>query len=268
MSNWDDSDDDDAWDVDSDDDELDARLSKLNTSADTSQKVPEFNDEEDLAVKEKERLEKLKSVELKKKGNAMHDKKKAEAERKEEEELARKAMELEAEHELNMTEDEKRQLERKRAEAADDELVDDLFGGGEPKKVVAASSSGDRTMQAGDNVDMKDLKDHLKHARKIGQCINKHNKVHLASAFLKEVIQDCKNGIDDDAIANIIKICNVIKNEKVAASKKKVKGQAQKSKKNKAAEDKAKKIQKELYGDNDEYDEYDDYGDTYEDDFF
>ena len=87
-------------------------------------------------MKEKERLEKLKSVELKKKGNAMHDKKKAEAERKEEEELARKAMELEAEHEKNMTEDEKRQLERKRLEAAGEFTYMSLVPFGEASTVV------------------------------------------------------------------------------------------------------------------------------------
>lgn len=66
--------------------------------------------------------------------------------------------------------------------------------------------------------------------------------------------------LDDDAITDIIKTCNVIKNEKVAAAKRKVKGQAQKAKKDKVAEQKAKQIEKELYGDNDQYDAYDEYG--------
>ena len=61
----------------------------------------------------------------------------------------------------------------------------------------------------------------------------------------------------------------MIKNDIIAASKRKVKGQAQKSKKkDKAAEKKAKKLAVELYGDNDQYDEYDDYGANYEDAFF
>lgn len=78
-----------------------------------------------------------------------------------------------------------------------------------------------------------------------------------------------KDLLDDDAITDVIKTCNVIKNEKVAASKRKVKGAAQKSKKvDKAAEKKAKQIQAELYGDNDQYDEYDDMGADYEDAFF
>jgi hypothetical protein len=54
----------------------------------------------------------------------------------------------------------------------------------------------------------------------------------------------------------------------VAAAKRKVKGQAQKAKKDKAAETKAKKLQQELYGDNDYVDQYDDYGAKYEDAFF
>ena len=62
----------------------------------------------------------------------------------------------------------------------------------------------------------------------------------------------------------------MIKNEKVAAAKRKVKGQAQKStkKRDKKEEAKAKKMAEELYGANDKFDEYDDYGAQYEDDFF
>jgi len=90
----------------------------------------------------------------------------------------------------------------------------------------------------------------------------------LASAFLKESIDQLKDLLDDDAITDIIKTCNVIKNEKVVAAKRKVKGQAQKAKKDKAAETKAIKLQKELYGENDAYDEYDDMGADYEDAFF
>ena len=75
--------------------------------------------------------------------------------------------------------------------------------------------------------------------------------------------------MDDDAVSDLIKTLNVIKNEKVAAAKRKVKGQAQKSqKKDKAAIAKAKKLQEELFGDNDQYDDYDEYGAQYEDDFF
>jgi len=69
----------------------------------------------------------------------------------------------------------------------------------------------------------------------------------------------------------IIKVCNVIKNEKAAKAKlqSKKKGQAQKSKKiDKAAEKKAKKMSEDLFGDNDQYDNVDDYGANYEDSFF
>jgi translation initiation factor 3 subunit J len=86
---------------------------------------------------------------------------------------------------------------------------------------------------------------------------------------LKEVLSESKDVLDDDAITDIIKTCNVIKNEKVAEAKRKVKGQAQKSKKkDKVAEAKAKKMAEELYGANDKFDEYDEYGAQYEDDFF
>ena len=96
-----------------------------------------------------------------------------------------------------------------------------------------------------------------------------NEKIHLAAAFFKECIQESKDVLDDDAVADIIKICNVIKNEKLQAAKRKVKGQAQKSKKkDKTVDKKAKKLAVELYGDNDQFDDYDDFGAGYEDDFF
>jgi translation initiation factor 3 subunit J len=91
----------------------------------------------------------------------------------------------------------------------------------------------------------------------------------LATVFIKEVIQQSKDVLDDDAITDIIKICNVIKNEKVQAAKRKVKGQAQKSKKqDKVEKAKAKKLQDEIFGDSNEYDAYDEIGEEFEDSFF
>ena len=56
---------------------------------------PSFEDEEeDLAVKEKAEAERMASVQLKKKGNALQMKKDAEENRRIEEEAARKAMEV------------------------------------------------------------------------------------------------------------------------------------------------------------------------------
>ncbi len=75
--------------------------------------------------------------------------------------------------------------------------------------------------------------------------------------------------LDDAAITEIIKVCNVIKNDKVQAAKKKVKGQASKlQKRDKVAEQKAKSLQVELYGDSNKFDRYDEIGERYEDDFF
>lgn len=99
--------------------------------------------------------------------------------------------------------------------------------------------------------------------------IKAHGKINLCAAFLKEVIEQCKDQLDDEAITDIIKSCNVIKNEKVQAAKRKVKGQAQKSKKvDKVAKKKAMDIHNDVFGDNDNFDEYDDMGGAYEDDFF
>jgi translation initiation factor 3 subunit J len=156
MANWDSDDD---WDVG--DDEIDAKLGIKKAGND-------FDDEEDLALKEKQATDKASHAELKKKGSVMAAKKRDEQERKEELELARKAMELEAEMEANMSPEERRTLERQRVEDADNALTDDLFGSVDNSKQKSAAIA---TAQAGDKVVMKDLKDHMKHARKCGECL-------------------------------------------------------------------------------------------------
>ena len=255
--NWDDSDDD--WDVD--DDVLDAKL-----AAKTAQALPNF-EEEDLAIKEKEAKEKAEQASLKKKGQALASKKQAEKEKEEELEIARKAMELEAEAEANMTPDELRAFKRKQIEEADNAITDDLFGGGRDGgagRAVAVEGAGEKFV-------LKDAKDHLKHARKVAETMKAHGKIHLAASFFKEALQQSKDVLDDTAISDIIKTCNVIKNEKVQAAKRitKSKGQAQKSKKvDKLAEAKIKQKQVETFGDNDQYDAYDEYGADFEDSFF
>jgi len=257
--NWDDSDDDD-WDVD--DDALDAKLGLNKAEA---APVSKFDDEEDLALKEKEEQDRLSQISLKKKGSALAAKKQAEKDRLDDLEIARKALEMEAEMESKMSLDERKIMERQRQEEAELDMMGDAFGGG-----VADGGVGRKVAQlAGDKVVMKDMKDHMKHARKVADCMRGHGKIHLTAIFIKEVIQQSKDVLDDDAITDIIKSCNVIKNEKVQASKRKVKGQAQKSKKTEKIEQaKAKKIQDEIFGDSNQYDEYDEYGEAYEDDFF
>lgn len=263
--NWDDSDDD--WDEsdDDDDDELDRRLglAKIDDAA-----PPAFDEEEeDLTLKDKEADERANKKLLKNKGSALAKKKAAEAAAKEELELARKAMEMEAEMEANMTPEERRKKEREREEAAAMAMADDLFGGVDEEEGPKIGPG--KAMMSGDKVVLKDLKDHLRHAKKVGECMQGHGKINLCAAFLKEVIQQSKDVLDDDAITDIIKSCNVIKNEKVQQAKRKVKGQAQKSKKSdKAAKKKAKEIHDDVFGDNDNYDEYDDMGGAFEDDFF
>mmetsp|Transcript_12842 Transcript_12842/g.36223 ORF Transcript_12842/g.36223 Transcript_12842/m.36223 type:complete len:262 (+) Transcript_12842:209-994(+) len=258
--NWDDDSDDD-WDVD--DDDLDAKLGLTKSAPEPASK---FDDEEDLALKEKEEQERLDQIALKKKGSALAAKKKAEKDRLDDLEIARKALELEAELEANLTLDERKMMERKRQEEAELEMMGDAFGGGVADGGVG---TGKGAQLAGDKVIMKDMKDHMKHARKVADCMKGHGKIHLAAIFLKEVIQQSKDVLDDAAITDIIKTCNVIKNEKVQQSKRKVKGQAQKSKKQEKLEKaKAQVIQNELFGDSNQYDEYDEYGESYEDAFF
>merc|ERR1719203_566582 len=106
-----------------------------------------------------------------------------------------------------------------------------------------------RLQKKDDKLVLTDLKDHLKFARKVSQALKDHGKIHLSSAFFKECLQQSKEVLDDDAVSELIKTLNVMKNEMVAASKKKVKGQAQKAKKDKAAEIKAKKIFEDTFGD-------------------
>lgn len=67
-----------------------------------------------------------------------------------------------------MSPEERRTLERQRVEDADHALTDDLFGAVDNTKEKSAAISA---AQAGDKVVMKDLKDHMKHARKCGECL-------------------------------------------------------------------------------------------------
>jgi translation initiation factor 3 subunit J len=253
--NWDDSD--DEWDVDDD------QLNKNLGVASVRENLPTFEDEEDEALTEKERQEKLDQIELKKKGTALAEKRRAQKEEADELEIARKAMELEAEQEANMSPDELRMLKQKQIEEADHALTDDLFGNASK----GASVSGEAA--SGDRLVLKDIKDHLRHAKKVAAEMKSHGKILLTATFIKEVIQESKDVLDDDAITDIIKVCNVLKNEKVQAAKRKVKGQAQKAKKvDKSAEAKARQTQVETFGDNDQYDAYDEIGANYEDAFF
>lgn len=166
---WDDSE--DEWDVE-DDDELDARL---GLKALSTNNVPVFDDDEDLTIKQKSAAKKEQHSELKKKGNALAARKRAEQERLEEEELTRKAMELEAKLEANLSPEEWRALKQKQVEEADHELTDDLFGGVDagPKGPAVAAA-------AGDAVKLADLKDHLKHARQVSQCIKVSTRCNVS----------------------------------------------------------------------------------------
>ena len=176
--NWDDSDDD--WDNSSVDDvELDKRLGLVNVNDESG---GNFDDEQDLAITEKKEREKAETLKLKTKGNALAAKKAAEKERKEEEELVRKAMEIESKMEENMTADERRLLQKRRVEEADNALTDDLFGGVDNIKSQTVGSGGG--MKAGDTVIMKDLKDHLKHARKVGQCVKVSDLILFFHSFM------------------------------------------------------------------------------------
>lgn len=255
--NWDDSD--DEWDVD--DDALDQRLGINNNKGSD---VPDFADEEDLAIKEKAAAEKASLENLKKKGTALAQKKAEEQKRKEELEIARKVMELEAEAEANMSPEELKAFKRRQIEEADNKLTDDLFGAVEAVRGPGAAKTA--AEGGGGALVLIDAKDHLKHARAVSTAMKKHGKIHLATSFIRELLEQSKSVLDDAAITEIIKTCNVIKNEKVQQAKRKTKGQAQKSKKaDKAQEAKARQIHNDTFGDNDQYDDYDQIGADYED---
>lgn len=166
MADWDDSDDD--WDKSDDEDELDKRLglTKIDDKA-----PPAFDDdEEDLTLKDKLAQEKANSVKLKTKGSALSQKNAADKAAKEELELARKAMAMEAEMEANMTPEERRLKNREREEDDAMAMADDLFGGMNDGPKAAVGGPG-KAIMSGDKVVMKDLKDHLRHAKKVGHTI-------------------------------------------------------------------------------------------------
>ena len=98
---------------------------------------------------------------------------------------------------------------------------------------------------ASDKLVLKDLKDHLKHAQNLSEALKAHGKIHFATTFFKEAINMSKDVLDDDAVSELIKSLNILKNEKVKETKRKVKGQAQKAKRDKKKEAEARKIQVE-----------------------
>ena len=146
------------------------------------------DEEEDLALKEKAEQEARDKVKLAKKGNALEQKKAAEAAKKLEVEAARKAMQLEAELEANMTPDERRALEKKRIEDADLDSAMDLFGGADlgPSRTVPGATLANGTVQ------LKSMQDHLVHAAKVGDALKKNKNGTHAVLFLKEVCQKSK----------------------------------------------------------------------------
>jgi translation initiation factor 3 subunit J len=150
--NWDDGSD-DEWDVD--DDALDAKLGLKKDESGRS-----FDDEEDLALKEKAAQDKANQAVLKKKGNALAAKKAADKEKADEEEMARKALELEEEMMSKLSVEERNAINRQRQEESEMNLFDDMLGSG-------SQGGGKVVQQPGDKLVMKDLKDHLKHAKKV-----------------------------------------------------------------------------------------------------
>jgi Translation initiation factor eIF3 subunit len=173
---------------------------------------------------------------------------------------------------------ERRVRERQRVEEADHALTNDLLGGTVESVATTAATTATTTTTAtlsstaagaAPPPPLKDMKDHLKYARTVATALAKHGQIHWRTAFYKEALSQSTAVLDEDAISELIKMLNVMKNDKVAAQKRKVKGQAQKSKKvDKSAETKARQIQVETFGDNDAYDKYDTVGEKYEDDFF
>jgi translation initiation factor 3 subunit J len=156
--NWDDEDD---WDVD--DDALDAKLGiKKDSGGDGP--ANNFDDEEDLALQEKAAQDRADNVELKKKGSALAAKKKAEEELKEKEEIARRILEEESAMMSKLSVDEQKEYQRKREMENDIGLLDDSYDGRNSSTAVAGQL-------AGDAVALKDMKDHLKHARKVAEAM-------------------------------------------------------------------------------------------------
>ena len=70
-----------------------------------------------------------------------------------------------------MTPEERRQKEKEREEADAKAMADDLFGGVDDRSMNKVSGAPGQAMMSGDKVVMKDLKDHLRHAKKVGECI-------------------------------------------------------------------------------------------------
>ena len=255
---------------------------------DLEPEVGNFSDEEDLAVTAAAALQQQQRASNVKKGNALKKRQEAEEARRNEEEMAKREIELENEAMSKLSVAERRVLEReKQAEGAmgffdddfdgegsgagssDEEGADGSGGGGGGGR-RGQSSSAAAAGGAALKVDLKTIKSTLQTAHMISGAVKGADSTsRMKSTLLKEIINILKDDIDEDGVSEIIKCCNVIKNDKQQASKTKQSAANKKKKKDdKLKQKKAKKIYQETFGDNDCYDGVDDYGAQYEDEYF
>ncbi|CAM9167343.1 unnamed protein product [Ascophyllum nodosum] len=184
----------------------------------------------------------------------------AKAAKAESEKEARIAAELEARLQLSETAEQRRLRERNRVEEADNELTDDLFGGGADKRGVNGGIAG---------LSLKNMQDHVKLAIELSEKMESSKPAHMA-AFLKEMVTKLSVKMTADGMTDVINHIAVFRDEKrkaeerIATAKANASNVQAKQRANKKKSAKQKKAHADVFGGDFDGDQIDDAGIEYE----
>jgi len=212
------------------------------------------------------------------KQTSKQERKLKEAQRKAEEEEVRKKLQAEVEARKNETDEQRRLREKKEIERSDNQLTESLFGTEKPAQIEEEEPTSNAVapppppesetpkQNAGaesadiETIPLKTLQDHMALAMKLGKRLST-GKDHHVLAFFKEMLRSSTQSLTPEHVGELIALANVIKNDKVKASK--AKSRPTKKQQKQDAEAKAKHV--ETFGG--DFDGYDSSHDQVYDDF-
>jgi translation initiation factor 3 subunit J len=135
--------------------------------------------------------------------------------------LASMVIQVKAGVEQNLSVGRLGELKQNRNEQAGRATANDLVGSVQGQAGKGQVGAG--VISSDNELVLKNLKDHLTHAKKVGVAIRSTGNSLFAHAFLKEVLCECKAVLDDRAVSGIIKTCIAIKNENAQSARRKSK---------------------------------------------
>eukprot|EP00752_Nemacystus_decipiens_P009467 g8465.t1 len=175
---------------------------------------------------------------------------------------ARIAAELETRLQLGETAEQRRLRERNRVEEADNDLTEDLFGGGGARGKGGAAAG----LSA---LALKNMQDHVKLAIELGDRMESSKPAHMA-AFLKELVTKLSAKMTADGLTDVTNHTIMFRDEKREAEERIAKAKANKTnvianqRANKKKSIKKKKAHSDVFGGDFDGDGIDDVGMDYE----